>query len=415
MQGEIIAVGNELTSGRIINSTSAFAARHLFAVGYDILAMHTIGDTPELIGVALKRAISRADFVIVTGGLGATDDDLTTEAVATALHRPTIPNLDLLAQIRQHLDSIDAPPMDPLEKLAWLPQGAEALSLGSKMSGYLLIHDQKPIFFLPGIPEQMQILLIEQVIPRLMDWNPEPAVITSQRLYKIFGLEEAFINRQIKALALPAEISIGYYPVFPEVHLSLILRAAAGSRRQPVFAAACTAVEQALTPHIYGHDEDSLASVTGQLLQAAQLTVATAESCTGGLIGHLFTQTPGSSSYFLGGITAYANTMKTAALGVSGELLAEHGAVSAETATVMATGICTLSSADIGIAVTGIAGPDGGTASKPVGTVFIALAVRGHREVHRYQFLGSRQQIQTITAKTALDLTRKYLLQSKTE
>ncbi len=415
MQGEIIAVGNELTSGRIINSTSAFAARHLFAAGYEILAMHTIGDAPELIGLALKRAIRRADFVLVTGGLGATDDDLTTEAVALALHRPTIPNLDLLAQIRHHLHSIDAPPMDPLEKLAWLPQGAEALSLGSKMSGYLLIHDQKPIFFLPGIPEQMQILLIDQVIPRLADWNPEPAVLTCQRLYKIFGREEAFINRQIEALALPTEISIGYYPVFPEVHLSLILRAAAGSRPQPVFAAACTAVEQALGHAIYGHDEDSLASVTGQLLQAAQLTVATAESCTGGLIGHLFTQTPGSSSYFLGGVTAYANSMKTEALGVSGELLAKYGAVSAEAATVMATGIRALSSADIGLAVTGIAGPDGGSANKPVGTVFIALAVRGHREVHRYQFLGNRQQIQTITAKTALDLTRKYLLQSKTE
>lgn len=152
MRGEIIAIGNELTSGRIVNTTSGFAAHHLFEAGFDIYAMHTIGDTPKLIGEALKRALGRVDFVLVTGGLGPTDDDLTTEAVSQALNRPTMPNLDLLYQIRTHLQNVSGPVVSPLEKLAWLPQGAETLNPNSKMSGFQLIHDDKPIFFFPASP-----------------------------------------------------------------------------------------------------------------------------------------------------------------------------------------------------------------------------------------------------------------------
>ncbi len=415
MQGEIIAIGNELTSGRIANSTSSFAALHLFAAGYEIQSMHTIGDSPVLIGEALKRAISRVDFVIVTGGLGATDDDLTTEAAARALHRPTIPNLELLTQIRNHLDSIAAPPMNPLEKLAWLPQGAEALTLESRMSGYLLIHDHKPVFFLPGVPSQMKTLLVEQVIPRLAAWSQGQALITCQRLYKIFGMEEAAINRLVSSLKLSPDIMIGYYPVFPEVHLSLILRASSEKNPLPLFAAACQAIEQALDLVIYGYDQDSLAAATGRLLQAARLQVATAESCTGGLIGQLLTQIAGSSNYFLGGVTAYANSMKTAILGVSEEMLAQHGAVSEKVAEAMAEGVRRISKANITIAVTGIAGPEGGTVDKPVGTVFISLSTKEKRETHHFSFIGNRQQIQEITAKTALDLIRRYLLQLKAE
>ncbi len=414
MQGEIIAIGNELTSGRISNTTSSFAARHLFEAGHEIYAMHTIGDTPDLIGEALKRAISRVDFVLVTGGLGSTDDDLTTEAVSKALNRPTIPNLDLLSEIRNHLDSISASPVNPLEKLAWLPQGAEALTLQSQMSGYQLIHDHKPIFFLPGIPYQMQTLLLEQVIPRLANWNQGRKLATCQRLYKIFGMAESEINRRIIRLALDKDIHIGYYPVFPEVHLSLTVRSPAGKKGDnpvPLFEAACTKIEESLGTAIYGRDNDSMASVTGHLLLAAKLNLATAESCTGGLIGQLMTSVAGSSRYFLGGIIAYANSMKTEYLDVSEQLLASHGAVSREVAEAMAVGVLGRSKADIGIAVTGIAGPDGGTTEKPVGTVHISMATKKNIVTHNFHFAGDRQQIQEITAKTGLDLVRQYLLQ----
>ena len=411
MQGEIIAIGNELTSGRISNTTSGFAARHLFAAGYDIYAMHTIGDSPALIGEALKRAISRVDFVLVTGGLGSTDDDLTTEAVSKALGRPTIPNLDILSQIRNHLDSISAPPVSPLEKLAWLPQGAEALTIQSNMAGYQLIHDNKPIFFLPGVPDQMQTLLLEQVLPRLAAWNQGRQLTTRQRIYKVIGMNEDEINRRIAGLVLDSKIDIGYYPVFPEVHLSLIVRAPIDTDPDPLFEDACQAIEKSLAGVLYGTDQESLASVTGQLLTATNLHLATAESCTGGLIGQLLTSVAGSSRYFLGGVIAYANSMKTDYLNVSEQLLASHGAVSREVATAMAIGIRDRSKADIGIAVTGIAGPAGGTIEKPVGTVYIGMATKNNAQTHLFHFVGSRQQIQEITAKTALDLVRHYLLQ----
>ncbi|MBU0663659.1 MAG: CinA family nicotinamide mononucleotide deamidase-related protein [Proteobacteria bacterium] len=411
MQGEIIAIGNELTSGRISNTTSGFAARHLYEAGYEIYAMHTIGDSAALIGEALKRAISRVDFVLVTGGLGSTDDDLTTEAVSKALDRPTIPNLELLSQIRNHLDTISASPINPLEKLAWLPQGAEALTLQSQMSGYLLIHDNKPIFFLPGVPYQMQTLLLEQVIPRLATLNQGRQLATCQRMYKIFGLAEAEINRKIVKLALDHNIHIGYYPVFPEVHLSLTVRTHKGRDPLPLFEAACRIIETNLGRAIYGSDNDSMASVTGQLLHKANLCLATAESCTGGLIAHLLTRVAGSSLYFLGGVVAYANSMKTGYLDVDKELLASHGAVSKEVAEAMAAGIRSRSNADITLAVTGIAGPDGGTTEKPVGTVYISMASKNNIQTHHFHFAGNRHQIQEITAKTALDLVRHYLLQ----
>lgn len=411
MRGEIIAIGNELTSGRITNTTSEFAARHLFAAGYEIYAMHTIGDSPVLIGEALKRAISRVDFVLVTGGLGSTDDDLTTEAVAVALDRPTIPNMELLTQIRNHLDAISASPMNPLEKLAWLPQGAEALTLGAKMSGYQLTHDNKPIFFLPGVPYQMQTLLLEQVLPRLATWNHGRHLTTCQRIYKIFGMEEAEINRRVIELSLNKNIHIGYYPVFPEVHLSLTVRTPAGDNPASPFEAASKAIEKCLGKSIYGRDQDSMASVTGRLLQTAGLRLAVAESCTGGMLGQEITQVAGSSRYFLGGIIAYANSLKTKLLGVGEQLLATHGAVSPEVAEAMALGVRDRSNADIAIAVTGIAGPEGGTIAKPVGTVFICMATKTNTQTHNFLFTGTRQQIQEITTKSALDLIRQYLLQ----
>jgi len=414
MQGEIIAIGNELISGRIINTTSGFAAQHLFAAGYEVYAMQTIGDSPALIGEALKRAISRVDFVLVTGGLGSTDDDLTTEAVAEALDRPTVPNLEILSQIRNHLDAISVCPMHPLEKLAWLPQGAEALTVQSKMSGYQLIHDNKPIFFLPGVPFQMQTLLLEQVLPRLALWNHDRHLVTCQRIYKIFGMAEAEVNQRIVELALDQNIHIGYYPVFPEVHLSLTVRTPAGNAGNnpvPLFEAACMAIEKSLGDAIYGSDEDSMASVIGDLLYGANLRLSVAESCTGGMIAQLVTSISGSSRYFLGGVIAYANSMKTEYLDVSEQLLAGHGAVSKEVAEAMAIGALGRSHADVTIAVTGIAGPDGGTIEKPVGTVYISMATKKNIQTKLFHFAGTRQQIQEIAAKTALDLVRKYLLQ----
>ncbi len=410
MIGEIIAIGDELTSGRITNTTSGFAARHLFEAGYEIYAMHTIGDTTSLIGEALKRAIGRVDFVIVTGGLGTTDDDLTNEAVSRALNRPTMPNLEILSQIRAHLDQISGSSISPLEKLAWLPKGAEALNPKGKMSGYQLVHNSKPIFFLPGIPSQMKQLLIDHVMPRLAIWYADTRPITCQRLFKIFGMSEVEVNDRIATLQLDSSVDIGYYPVFPELHLSLTIRDRLDNEPVILFQESCAAVQTILGEAVFGHDQDEMESVIALLLEKSNVTLALAESCTGGLISHKITKIPGSSKYYLGGITSYANSMKHHFLKVGKEIIKSHGAVSKEVAEAMAQGIRRESGADIGVSVTGIAGPEGGTDEKPVGTVFIGFNAGDVVKVSQHHFHGSREQIQEITALTGLDLIRKYLL-----
>lgn len=411
MKIEIIAIGDELTSGRILNTTSSFAARHLFEAGYEIYAMNTIGDSPVLIGEALKQALGRVDAVLVTGGLGTTDDDLTNEAVSKALNRPTMPNLEILSNIRTHLDEITVSPVGRLEKLAWLPSGAEALSPQSRMAGYQIIHDNKPIFFLPGVPSQMQQLLVEQVLPKLSTWHEDHCLTTYQRTFRIFNLPETEVNRRIATLDLSPDVHIGYYPVFPEVHLSLTVRDKKDNNAKRLFNSSCNAIYTVLGDSIYGCDRDSMERVVGKLLLENNLKLAVAESCTGGLICRRITNNSGSSAYLLGGVVSYSNSLKTIFLGVPPDLLQIRGAVSREVAEQMAVKVREKSEADIGLAVTGIAGPGGGSEEKPVGTVYIAIATSEENWVTKFHFNGDRNQIREISAQSGLDLIRKYLLQ----
>lgn len=409
MKVEIIAIGDELTSGRILNTTSSFAARHLFEAGYEIYAMNTIGDSPELIGEALQQALGRTDAVLVTGGLGSTDDDLTNEAVSKALNRPIKPHPEILASIRSHLEKITQNPVSSMEKLAWLPSGAEAFKPSSQMAGYQLIHEAKPIFFLPGVPSQMKQLLIEEVLPKLATWNKDSHLITYQRIFRIFNLPECEVNRRISSLDL-GEVDIGYYPVFPDVHLSLIVRDQASTNARRLFNSSCTAITTVLGDSIYGCDRDSMEKVVGSLLKNRNLTLALAESCTGGLICEKLTEVPGSSEYLLGGVVAYANEMKAKFLDVDKAIIHRYGAVSRQVAEAMARGIRQQSNSDLGLSVTGIAGPGGGSEEKPVGTVYIGLATEKESWVTKFLFTGKRRMIRETTAQSGLDLVRKYLL-----
>ncbi len=414
MLGEIIAIGNELTSGRIPNTTSGFAAHHLFEAGFDIYAMHTIGDTPKLIGEALIRALGRVDFVLVTGGLGATDDDLTTVAVSKALNRPTMPNLEILSLIRQHLDANSAQPASSLEKLAWLPEGAETLNAKARMAGFQLIHDGKPIFFLPGIPHQMRTLLVEQVLPRLATWYKGRQLNNVQQVFKIFGIPESEINAEVEKLALDEDVEIGYYPVFPEVHLSMTIRGNDKNKTEELAKETSHLLQKTFGSAIFGKEQDTLESVVGGLLNKSNQKLAVAESCTGGLISHRMTSVAGSSSYYLGGVISYANSMKSTYLDVEETMINTQGAVSEDVARAMADGMRKKSNADITLSVTGIAGPDGGNEEKPVGTVFIGMADKKDTRVYRFLFSGNRYEIQQITAQTALDIVRCSLLKSIT-
>ncbi|NOX24606.1 MAG: CinA family nicotinamide mononucleotide deamidase-related protein [Deltaproteobacteria bacterium] len=416
MIGEIIAIGDELTSGRILNLTSNFAAYHLFAMGHEIVAMATIGDSPEFIGQALKKALARADFIIVTGGLGPTTDDLTTAAVAKVLERPVTFHPEIQAQIKHYLASHPKPDgitagID-LNKLAWLPRGAEVLKPAGNMAGYVLIHTEKPIFFLPGVPQEMQELLKDCVLPRLRRWPGRAHRQVKQRLYRIFGLPETEVNQRVRHLEGDNSlVRLGYYPVFPEVHLSLTALGATDEESSSLFQIFDRRIKEALGDYIYGFGDETMAVKVGELAIQKKVKLAIAESCTGGLISHTITTVPGSSNYFLGGIVSYSNQLKMDALGVEPETLARYGAVSAETAMAMAHGIKKISGADITVAATGVAGPAGGSGEKPVGTVYFGLATPDNCRHYLHHFSGSRTMIQAIASQTALDILRKNLME----
>ena len=415
MIGEIIAIGNELTSGRVLNTTSRFAAGLLFAAGHEIISMATIGDTPAEISKTLLRAIKRSDFIIVTGGLGATSDDLTSEVVGQTLGRPNVFHPEIFNKIIARHAKADTQAVKILKKLALLPTGAEILNAEAKMAGYLLVHDSKPLFFLPGVPHEMQTLLVDTVIPRLGIWQEGHAKLVKQRVYKVFGLGETEINRRVAHLEKEEDtrVRIGYYPVFPEVHLSLAIIAANGELIKSTFLYLEDEIKTALGDTLFGTDDDTMESVVGDLLRSQGKMLATAESCSGGLIGHKITSVPGSSNYFTGGVIAYSNDLKEKLLGVDPELLARHGAVSSAVAKAMAVGIRSKTGADIGLSVTGIAGPTGGSPEKPVGTVFIALATPDQTIDIPCCFSGDRWQGQELTAVTSLDLIRRLLLGKK--
>ena len=412
MIGEIIAIGSELTSGRVLNTTSGFAAGLLFSAGHEITSMATIGDTPHEISASLKRAISRSDFIIVTGGLGATSDDLTSEVVGQALGRPIVFHAEIFAKIRARFPKLDERAVEKLQKLAMLPAGAEILNPEGRMAGYLLIHDAKPIFFLPGVPHEMKQLLAERVIPRLAALQENRSKHVRQKVYKVFGLGETEINRRVAHMERSEDgrVRIGYYPVFPEVHLSLTIIDDNETAVAKKFQELDSEIQNAIGDVLFGVDGDTMESVVGDLLQKQGKMLATAESCTGGLIGHKITSVPGSSHYFSGGVIAYSNVLKEIFLNVDPELLARHGAVSTALAQAMAAGVRARTNADIGLAVTGIAGPTGGSREKPVGTVFIGLATATTTTSIHCLFAGDRWQIQEITAVKSLDIVRRLLL-----
>jgi nicotinamide-nucleotide amidase len=412
MIGEIIAIGDELTSGRIPNTTSGYVARELFLLGHRIQAMHTIGDEPERIGRMLIAALERSDFVIVTGGLGATTDDMTNQAVIDALHLKTTIHPGVQANIEGRFTSDQRNEAVTLAKLARLPEGAEVLDSDCRMAGYLLRYNSKPIYFLPGVPPQLEILLHSKVLPGLQAFSPLPAIPVCQQVYRTCGLPEIEINKRLQPLEQNDHVEVGYYPVCSEVHVSLTARNLDKGANDPFFIEADAFIRQSLGKNIYGVGEVTLAAVIGDLLRTKGQTLCVAESCTGGLIASKITETPGSSRWFRGGVVVYSNELKQILLGIDRMVLANHGAVSTETARAMAAGAAARLECDMALSVTGIAGPDGGSKEKPVGTVYLGLSYQNNVIDRLCHFIGSRRQIQEKTAQTALDLVRRALLES---
>jgi nicotinamide-nucleotide amidase len=407
---EIIGIGNELITGRVLDQNAGYAAARLHSFGFEVRRIILIGDQPRIIRSALKQAEKKSDAVLVTGGLGGTLDDITVEVVSRVLRRPLVLHPGLQGQIRRSLTK-SAISWDPkFEKIAWLPEGAELFHPRPTACGFMMNEKGKPFFFLPGVPEEMRRILDRQIIPYLLQYYPRQEVVR-QRVYNTFGLLEPEINEKFKDLEKRFEsLQLGFYPNFPENQLTISVRSEKALWADRLLDSIEKIVEERLTEHLISKHSQTLEEVIGELLVQKKKTLAVAESCTGGLIGHRITSVPGSSEYFDRSIVVYSNKAKMELLDIPKRILAQHGAVSEKTAVLMAEGVRKKSGTDLGLAVTGIAGPGGGTPEKPVGTVWIALSTGQGNKAGHFLFIGQRNQIKILTAYTALNWVRSYLL-----
>jgi nicotinamide-nucleotide amidase len=317
----------------------------------------------------------------------------------------------LLARIRRCLGERRIPWEERYASLALIPEGAQLLDPGGMACGLALAHQGVRLFFLPGVPQEMRCLFDNIVLPGLVSWAG-PREAYARRILRFFGISEVQLQEIISRLPdFDEEVAVGFYPNFPETHLSLTVRGRDRGTLEAILDSLTAILAEAVGEPLVGPEAVTMEELAGCILKARKLTLAVAESCTGGLIGHRLTEVPGASDYFLGGVVSYSNEAKQDLLGVPGTGLARHGAVSPETARDMARGVRRVFQADIGLATTGIAGPTGGSPEKPVGTVYIALATADGEDVWHYQFHGNRTEIKILTAETALDRLRRELKQ----
>lgn len=410
MQGEIILTGTELVTGQVAEVNARYVARRLHESGLPVQCITMLGDGDPLFGKTLNQALGRSGFVIITGGLGPTDDDMTVAQAADVLNLKLTQDESMLSRIRQRLEERGFDWNPRYGKLSLIPQGATILDAGRAACGFSLKYQDTWLFFLPGIPREMRLLFESGVLPLLLDLAGRPGQMV-QRHLRLFGKMEIEVQQAVHTVEQEVEgIEVGFYPDFPEVHLTLTARGTARSSLEERLDRFIAALSREVGEVLLGPEGAPLEEVVGRQLREQGRTLAVAESCTGGLIGHRVTGISGSSDYFLGGVVTYSNQAKVDLLQVAAETLQKQGAVSAEIAAAMALGVKELFQADLGLAVTGIAGPTGGTPEKPVGLVFLGLSGPNGVETRRHQFPGDRDMIKILTAETALDWLRRKLI-----
>lgn len=409
MNAAVLAIGDELLEGRT-DTNSSWVAQALDRIGWRVVETRQCRDDIASIVRNLEELTSAAQLVVTTGGLGPTTDDLTTEAVCRwagdtlATHEAQWEFIQKRFKERGY----DLPPSNI--KQAQYPASAQPLAnkMGSAI-GYLVEKSGKRIASFPGVPREMKWMVENELLPRLQAMFPRDSQRVVRKL-RVFGHTESGVNALMDGIAEGlAGVEIAYLVSYPEVNLFFKVNRQTEAEARAVADRLAVEAKRRLGDKCYGEDEDTLAGALGELLKQRGLKLATAESCTGGLIGELVTDVAGSSAYYLEGVITYGNQAKTRQLGVKKETLAAHGAVSAETCEEMLAGVLERTGADIGVAVTGIAGPGGGTAEKPVGTVYIGWGDREGQEVREFHFGGTRGDVRRLTAFQALDLLRRFV------
>lgn len=402
----VLSIGTELTRGELVNSNAAWLGAELTALGFEVVEHLVVDDDRERVVAALQQLRQRARVVVSTGGLGPTTDDLTTESVAHALGVPLVRDDASLEHIRRRFERFGRVMSPSNAKQADFPEGAEILPNPSGTApGFGVRLGECSAYFMPGVPQEMRRMFEEQVAPRIRSLAPNNLF---QLRLRTFGLPESVVGEKLAGVEEAfAGTTIGYRAHFPEIEIKVLARAATLAAAREISERATGEVRARLGPHIFGEGDDTYAGVVGRALRGRGWTVAIAESCTGGLVGHMLTREPGASDFLLLDAVTYANSAKASVLGVDADMLRWHGAVSSEVASAMASGAKRVSGADVALSLTGIAGPSGGTESKPVGTVYIAVAHHdGTTEVKHRVFPGDRLRVQTLAAYAGLEMLR---------
>ncbi len=411
VRAEVISVGTELLLGQITDTNATYLCQRLAELGIPVYFRQTVGDNKVRIQEAYRIASGRAELLLFTGGLGPTEDDLTKEAVAEALGAELVLHEPSWAHIQALLSRRRRPITPNQRRQALLPQGAQAIpNRWGTAPGVLWERDGHVIVMLPGVPWEMRGMFEETVVPylRALGWAGEEVI--RSRVLRVVGIGEGALEERIKDLLHTPNPTIAPLAHLGEVHLRITARGHPEAVDR-MLAEVEAALRARLGAYVYGTDQETLEEAVGKLLLASRRTVAVAESCTGGLLGHRLTNVPGSSAYFRGGVVAYADDAKVLLLGVPEEVVRTFGAVSEQAAEAMARGVRSSFQADLGIAITGIAGPSGATPDKPVGLVYIGLADAKTTRVWRMDFgeEPGREGIKYLATQAALDRLRLYL------
>ena len=420
MQIEIINIGSELMLGRVLNTHQQWLCRQFTDLGYTVARQLAVADESAPVQAAVRESLARADLIIVTGGLGPTSDDLTRDFIAGLLGVELAVNEEALARISHFFTSRQRPMPESTKVQALVPRGALVLmnAHGTAPGLVLLVaagkFREQPawIVMLPGPPRELRPMFTNQVVPWLGATLPVESEFVCRTL-KTTGLGESRVEESIaphlKHLT-DAGLVLGYCARVGEVDVRFV---AQGCGAQQTVSEAESVTRRLIGDHVFGVDDDELEESVVRLFTERKFTLALAESCTGGFIAHRLTNVPGASAVLWGGVVSYANEAKMKMLGVNSATLAAHGAVSEEVACEMATGALRISGADFALSVTGIAGPDGGTTEKPVGTVFIGLAERNGTVVKKFLNRFDRETFKYVTSQQALEMLRRSVLRLK--
>ena len=409
MDAEIIAVGSELLTPLYQDTNSLFLTERLNSLGIEVRFKTVVGDRADDLATALREALSRSPLIILTGGLGPTEDDLTRGVVSEVLRRALREVPKIRRQIQERLARFGRPMAENNLRQAMVPEGAVWLENNNGTApGIWIEHEHNIVVLLPGPPGELEAMFDAACVPRLAQASTGQRIKT--RVYKVVGLPESEVDKRAAAVYQAYEnptTTILAKPGAIEIHLRA--RAATDQEAEARLAELGDQIELALGEFIFSTRGESLEEVVGMYLVMRQKTVAVAESCSGGLLAERLTRNSGSSIFFLGGAICYSNALKTSLAGVPTTLIEEHGAVSQPVAQALAEGIRTRTGASLGVGITGIAGPTGGSREKPVGLVFIGLADERGTQVREFRFPGNRERVRLWATQMALEMIRRRI------